>query len=80
MSVNGNQIAQVRDSTFMTGNPGIGFFRRACGTVSDVGFQNFSVTGSNGGPTPITPVQPDHELTHSGRSPAARSATIHLER
>jgi hypothetical protein len=58
MSVNGNPIAQVRDSTFTTGNPGVGFFRRACGTNADVGFQSFTATGSDGalvpGPNPPT--------------------------
>ena len=55
VSVNGHQIAQVRDSTFNTGDPGIGFFRRACGTNADVGFQSFSATGNNG---PVTPSPP----------------------
>jgi len=55
VSVNGNPVIQVRDSTYATGNPGIGFFRRACGTNADVGFQNFTATGSNGSPIPAAP-------------------------
>jgi hypothetical protein len=55
ISVNGNPIAQVRDSKFTTGNPGVGFFRRACGTNADVGFQNFSATGNGGRAAPLPP-------------------------
>lgn len=55
VSVNGTQIAQVRDGTFTTGNPGIGFFRRECGTNADVGFQNFAATGSGGKVVPLPP-------------------------
>ncbi len=44
MYLNNSQIARVTDSTFSTGDPGIGFFRRACGSNADFGFTSFSAT------------------------------------
>ncbi len=43
--VNDQQIAQVTDSVFKDGNPGLGMFRRACGSNSDVSFTSFKATG-----------------------------------
>ena len=39
--INGVQLVQVTDSTFSTGNPGIGFFRRNCGTNQDFTIRGF---------------------------------------
>jgi hypothetical protein len=54
MYVNGNKIAQLTDNTYSTGNPGIGFFRRECGTGSDLGFLNYTATGGDGTTVPPT--------------------------
>lgn len=51
--VNGQPVAETRDATFATGNPGIGFFRRDCGTTADVGFKDFAAT--SGGTQPMPP-------------------------
>jgi hypothetical protein len=40
--LNNTQIGQATDSTYATGNPGIGFFRRACGSNSDFGYTSFT--------------------------------------
>lgn len=37
-------IVQVSDDTYSTGNPGVGFFKRSCGSNSDYGFTNFTAT------------------------------------
>lgn len=42
--VNDIQVAQVTDATYSSGNPGIGFFRRNCGTNTDFGFASFTAT------------------------------------
>jgi chitodextrinase len=42
--VNGNQIIQTTDSTYTSGNPGMGFFRRNCGTSADYGFRSFTAS------------------------------------
>ncbi len=42
--VNDIQVAQVTDAAYSTGNPGIGFFRRNCGTNADFGFTSFTAT------------------------------------
>jgi hypothetical protein len=39
--VNGVPLLQATDSTYSTGNPGIGFFRRNCGTNQDFTIRNF---------------------------------------
>jgi len=44
--LNDKLIAQVTDSTYPTGNPGIGFFRRQCGSNSDFGFTSFTATST----------------------------------
>jgi hypothetical protein len=45
--INGIEVARVTDSTFATGNPGVGFFlSRPAGTNADYGFTNFAATGS----------------------------------
>lgn len=46
--LNNRKLAQVTDNTYSTGNPGIGFFRRNCGSGSDFGLSNFTATGSTG--------------------------------
>jgi hypothetical protein len=44
--VNNMLKLQAIDSTYTTGNPGIGFFLSKCpGTISDFGFSSFSVVG-----------------------------------
>jgi len=43
-SVNGMVVAQFSDSTYPTGNPGIGFFRRNCGSNTDFAFTSFSAS------------------------------------
>ena len=47
--VNDIQVAQVTDATYSTGNPGIGFFRRNCGTNADFGFTSFTATSLHDG-------------------------------
>ena len=42
--VNGNKIIQTTDSTYAEGNPGMGFFRRNCGTNADFGFMSFTAS------------------------------------
>jgi CheY-like chemotaxis protein len=42
MYLNDVQLVQATDSTFATGDPGIGFFRRATGTNTLFGFSSFS--------------------------------------
>jgi hypothetical protein len=43
LSVNGTVRASAQDSTFSTGNPGIGFWRGSsgCGSIGDYGFTHF---------------------------------------
>jgi len=52
--VNGTKIAEVTDSSYSSGNPGIGFFRRDCGAGSDFAFENFTATGD----TTVRPMPP----------------------
>jgi hypothetical protein len=42
MYLNGVRRVRVTDSKIATGNPGIGFFRRNCGTNMDFGFTSFT--------------------------------------
>ncbi len=42
--VNGLQVAQARDNTYVTGNPGIGFGRFGSVTATDFGFSNFAAS------------------------------------
>ena len=59
MYVNSAQVLQVTDSAWAAGNPGVGFFRRACGTNSQLGFTSFTATGTgvpNPSPNPPTNV------------------------
>ena len=42
LHLNGAVRVRVTDSKIVTGNPGIGFFRRNCGTNTDFGFTSFS--------------------------------------
>jgi hypothetical protein len=44
LSVNGVVLASARDTTFTSGNPGIGFYRGipGCGTFGDFGFTSFT--------------------------------------
>ncbi len=46
LSVNGTMRATADDSTFATGDPGIGFWRgdSGCGTLGDYGFTSFSAS------------------------------------
>jgi len=46
--VNGVPLAQAIDDTFPSGNPGIGFFRRAQGNNSDFGFNSFTAESLTG--------------------------------
>jgi hypothetical protein len=43
--LNGVQIVQATDSTYATGNPGMGFFIRAPAANTDFGFSSFTATG-----------------------------------
>jgi hypothetical protein len=43
--LNGVQVVQATDSIFSAGNPGIGFFRRNCGTNLDFTFRSFKARG-----------------------------------
>jgi hypothetical protein len=51
--MNNIQIMQCSDSTYSTGNPGIGFYLQGAGTNSGFGFSAFSAT--DGSTTPPTP-------------------------
>ena len=42
---NGKQIMQATDSTYATGNPGMGFFIRAPARNDEFGFTRFTATG-----------------------------------
>ena len=42
--INDVQIAQASDSTWTTGQPGIGFFRRLDGVNSDLAFSSYKAT------------------------------------
>jgi hypothetical protein len=46
LSVNGQVRATATDSTFATGNPGMGFYRgvSGCGSLGDFGFTRFTAT------------------------------------
>jgi hypothetical protein len=46
ISINGVERATARDSTFATGNPGIGLWRGSsgCGTLGDYGFTSYSAS------------------------------------
>lgn len=54
--VNDTKVAEVTDSTFQSGNPGMGFFRRECGKGSDFGFTSFTAT--SGSSTSVRPNPP----------------------
>jgi hypothetical protein len=58
--LNNVQIMQVTDSTYNSGNPGIGFFLEgATGVNANYGFSSFSATdGVSGSPTPSPTPQP----------------------
>jgi hypothetical protein len=43
--INGVALLQVTDSTYSAGNPGIGFFRRSCGTNQDFTIRAFRARG-----------------------------------
>lgn len=42
--LNGSRIATAHDSTFASGNPGMGFFKRVAGSNSVFGFSSFAAT------------------------------------
>jgi hypothetical protein len=44
ISINGVMRASAKDSTFTTGNPGMGFWRGSsgCGSLGDFGFARYS--------------------------------------
>ena len=42
--INGVQVMQGRDSTFTTGNPGMGFFLNGTATQTDFGFTSFTAS------------------------------------
>jgi hypothetical protein len=42
--IDGGLVAQVTDSTWSVGQPGIGFFRRTQGTSADLAFTSFTAT------------------------------------
>lgn len=48
VSKNGVQVAQVTDSTFTTGQPGIGFFARPGATMNSYCFTDVAITPSSG--------------------------------
>jgi hypothetical protein len=58
VSVNGVNVVSVTDNTYTAGNPGIGFFRRACGSNTDVGFTSFSAIGSDASLDTVPPAAP----------------------
>lgn len=50
--IDGVLVAQATDNTYPTGQPGIGFFRRSCGTAQDVGFYEYTATSLGSAPEP----------------------------
>jgi len=46
MYVNDVEVVSVTDDTYIDGNPGIGFFRRDCGTNADFAFSSYAATDS----------------------------------
>jgi hypothetical protein len=44
--INGSPVLSVNDSTFATGNPGMGFNANVGNSYTDFGFTNWSVTGT----------------------------------
>lgn len=58
VKINGQEVIRATDSTYTTGNPGVGFFRRECGSNSDVGFTNFTATGSDATLDTVPPAPP----------------------
>ena len=42
--VNDVEVVRATDDTYTSGNPGIGFFRRDCGTNRDVAFTSYTAT------------------------------------
>ena len=55
--INGVQVVQASDSTYSSGNPGIGFYLQGTASVNgDYGFTSFSASDNAGGtPAPPTP-------------------------
>jgi hypothetical protein len=53
---NGVEIMRATDSTFATGNPGVGFFIRSSSSNGYLGFTSFTATGI--GPTPVDDQDP----------------------
>ncbi len=47
--LNGVPLVQATDSTYSAGNPGIGFFRRDCGTNQDFTFRSFKARALRSG-------------------------------
>src|SRR5262249_4031802 len=60
LSVNGTKVAEATDSTFPTGNPGIGFFRGDCGSNTDIGFKSFHAESGN----VVRPLPPGDVVAH----------------
>lgn len=44
--LNDVELARATDATFATGNPGVGFFRRECGTTRDFAFTSYTATNN----------------------------------
>src|SRR5262249_32956293 len=43
--IDGIEVESIVDDTYSTGQPGIGFFRRECGTNQDLGWREYTATG-----------------------------------
>ena len=43
--MNGGVVAEATDSKYTTGQPGVGFFRRSCGSNSDLSLTSYKATG-----------------------------------
>jgi hypothetical protein len=56
--VNDKLISQTTDSKYATGNPGIGFFRRQCGSNTDFAVTSYTATGSDGSEPAAQPTPP----------------------
>ena len=52
--INGNLIVSATDSTFLAGNPGVGFWRDGGGANANFGFSNFTASGGSGTVNPPT--------------------------
>ena len=66
--VNGNQVLQCTDSTFTSGNPGIGFNYGCTGFYSNFGFSSYSATDGSSSTFPTITAQPANQTVTVGQT------------